>query len=151
MRVLDLRSIPEPITVLVCPLRLFIVKLQLRHSQFRQAVQLPCFRDAVVISVLPETKACEDRVFVINDSIAVASVLRLVVLGKRKKTVATDAQRWLWLRREVAEEFRSTINRPIAITVKCKPCIIGSYCCPCSLFSNGIIVDIKVNAALWIG
>jgi len=80
-------SIPELITEFVRAFRFTITQFQFSYSQIRQAVQLACFTDAVVICILPQTQIAENRVPIVNHTIRITAAERFVVFSQGEKTV----------------------------------------------------------------
>ena len=89
-------------------------------------MQFRGFGNAVVVGILPETQLREDVIMLIDYSISITPVPRLVIFGQREKTVARNTSRRCRLRREVAEHLRAVIYRAIAVAVAHQPGIVRS-------------------------
>src|SRR5437016_1001491 len=121
LRIVNVRAVTESVAVLVCSFRLFVIKRDGINTKLRQRVQLGWFRDSVVIRVLPQSQRIEDRITLIDYSVAISAVCRLVVFGKSIESVETNAGRWWWLLRERTEQFRAIVNRAVAIAIEHQP------------------------------
>lgn len=108
-------------------------------------MQLTRLGEAIVVSVLPQPQAGEDGVFVVYQAVAVAALLRLVIISQCQKTVGRVRGR---LRREVAEQFRTVIYCAIAIAVKREPSVVGVGGCLCQLPRVAVVVEVEIDAAL---
>ena len=81
-------------------------------------MQFPCFRHAVVVAVLPQTQERIDRIVLVNDAVAIPTVLRFIVFRKSKKAVAKDTRWRRWLRCEIAEQFTAVIDRTVGVSIQ---------------------------------
>src|SRR5882672_2263530 len=99
-----------------------------------------------MICVLPQSQAGEFSVSVVDDSITVAAVLRLIILSKREKSILLNSRgrRRLW--REVPKHFRAVIDHAITVAVEDKPGIIRTGCSPRQLFFDSVCVQIEHDA-----
>src|SRR5205823_10808469 len=110
LRIVDLGPIPETIAVLVRAFRLFVIKRDGIDTKLRQRVQLRRFRDAIVVCVLPQSQRAENGVVLVDDSIAVSALRRLVVFSQSEKSISLNSRRRWRLCREVSEQLRTVIN-----------------------------------------
>jgi hypothetical protein len=118
---LNLRSILELITKSIDALRLLEIQLERRHVQGFKRVKLFQFRDPVVVRVLPEPQAGKDRVALIDQPIAIASVDSFVKFRQGQKSVLV--RRW-WLQGKVTKQFSAIIDGPVCVAIQCEPRVI---------------------------
>ena len=97
-RIVNLRAVTEFVAVLVDLLRFFVGERDGINTELRQRVQLRRFRNAIVVVVLPQSQGVEDGVVLVDDSIAVSALRRLVIFSQSEKSISTNACGWLRLR-----------------------------------------------------
>src|ERR1051326_7887942 len=111
-------------------------------------MQLGAFRDAVMVSVLPQTQACKDRVGLINRAVSVSAVCGVIVFGQSKESVRRYAKRRFGLWCVVAEEFATVIDLPIVAVIKDQPRIIRIRCGPGESLFDTVAVNVEIHSIL---
>ena len=72
-RVVNLSPITELIAIFVRSLRKFVIKRDRINAKLWKGMKLPWFGDAVVVRVLPQSQAGEDRITAIDNAVAVTT------------------------------------------------------------------------------
>ena len=67
-----------------------------------------------MVRVLPQSQRAEDGVVLVDDSIAVAATVLLIVFGECDKAITVQRG---WLRREITEQFRAVVDGPVPISL----------------------------------
>src|SRR5215217_8933250 len=67
-----------------------------------------------MVAILPHSQRCEDLILWSYQTVSIASVAGVVILIQREETILFCSSRWFRLQREVAEQFGSVVNRPVA-------------------------------------
>jgi hypothetical protein len=89
---------------------------------------------------------CKYGVVFIYKTIAIPTVLRLIIFSEDEKAVASDTGRRRWLRREIAEQLTTVIDRAITVPVKHKKGLIRSRRGPRDPLAYSIVIQIKIDA-----
>jgi hypothetical protein len=115
------------------------------NSQLGKRVQFIRLRDAVVVFVNPQEKVWKYVIPLIDDSISVAAVLWLIELGQSEKAVPVIRFR---LRSKVAEEFLTTIDLSVVVSIESKECVVRVCRCPCNPDGFAIAGNIEKDPVL---
>ena len=100
-----------------------------------------------MVSVLPQAQRAKHSIVSINHPVRVPAFRRFVILGQRQETITRDTERWIRLRREIAEQFTTVINRAVAIAIEHQENVIDAGAGPGCLLLGAIVVEVEENAS----
>jgi hypothetical protein len=85
--IIDLGLVAKLIAKRISPFRRFVIQINSGDPEAPQGVQLVCFRDTVVVCILPERQLREDRIATVNPVVSVTAIIGLIVFRQRQESV----------------------------------------------------------------
>jgi hypothetical protein len=107
-------------------------------------MKLRWLRDAVVIRVLPQSQAGEDRISGIDHGITIATFCRFIKLSKRKKSISRNSRWWSGLMRRAAKQFTAIIDHSVAISVQNEPRVATAGSSPRKTIRDSMVIKVEI-------
>ena len=99
-----------------------------------------------MIDILPQTQLREHVVTLIDNTIAVAAVFRLVIFSQRAKAVLFNTGRLVSLESEIAKQFFAVVDHTVSISIEHQPCSSRRRTRPGQAIRRAIRIQIKADA-----
>lgn len=114
-------------------------------------MQLIRLRNAVVVNILPQSKAPKNGVLTVDLSVTISAIFGLVKFSQRVKTVFPLAGGRIRLWRTAAKQLRTTIYCTVAVSVQRQPRIIAASRRPGNTLGRPVCGQIECNSTFRIG
>ena len=96
--VVDARPVPEEIPELVLLSRFLVAEFNRGDTEIMKVLEFAALADALMIQILPEQELVIYSIFVVNQSVSVAAILRLVKYSEGEESVFRCVRRRFRLR-----------------------------------------------------